>query len=408
MSTSEEARAALRAITRLMEEHGPAADKALHLVMQGALVGPAGTELYNSLLEQRDLVRNAFTAAFLTVQRMAREDARPVPQLPDLRTATAPPRSSVRGRIGGDPELLTALANELRAAGGDLKDAGQALASTLLRIGLGGTPGGDIGRAGQWIHDQHSQVLRRRDELLKQPAQPELPATSTEGLEGHGEDSGDDGNILTDVVNAAASVGNAVLHHPEDVALAAAGAALMAASVGGEAGGLALDATGVGAVAGVPLNIISAAGIAAGATMTGAAMAEIGKNAAGENRVEAVSSGGSGPPQASGYSPGDVTRVRQHLGRLDHSGANDEMLERIGKALEEGRPLTEGQTNFMRHEMAEAKLMDQGVSYEEAHAAALKTHPPGRNYDPDIIDKYPEFGPWWRKMNGLGPRRDPD
>jgi hypothetical protein len=161
-------------------------------------------------------------------------------------------------------------------------------------------------------------------------------------------------------------------------------------------------------VAGVPLNVVSAAGIAAGATMTGAAMADLGKHAAGENRVEAVGSGGSGPPHASGYSPGDVARVRQHLARLDHSGANDEMLERIGKALQEGRPLTEGQTNFMRHEMAEAKLMDQGVSYEEAHAAALKTHPPGRNYDPDIIDKYPEFGPWWRKMNGLGPRRDPD
>ncbi|MFI6505152.1 hypothetical protein [Nonomuraea typhae] len=111
-----------------MEEHGPAADKALRLVIQGALVGPAGTELYNSLVEQRDLVRNAFTAAFLTVQRMAREDAQPVPQLPDVHTATAPPPSSVRGRIGGDPDLLTALANELRTAGGDLQDTGQALA----------------------------------------------------------------------------------------------------------------------------------------------------------------------------------------------------------------------------------------------------------------------------------------
>ncbi|MEV6335909.1 hypothetical protein AB0M12_14480 [Nocardia vinacea] len=45
------------------------------------------------------------------------------------------------------------------------------------------------------------------------------------------------------------------------------------------------------------------------------------------------------------------------------------------------------------------------TSAQDAHEQALQTHPPGRNYDPDVIDKYPEFGPWWRKMNGLPPRR---
>ncbi len=44
------------------------------------------------------------------------------------------------------------------------------------------------------------------------------------------------------------------------------------------------------------------------------------------------------------------------------------------------------------------------MGYEEAHAEALQTHPPGKNYDPDVIDQEPLFGPWWRKMNGLGPR----
>ena len=45
------------------------------------------------------------------------------------------------------------------------------------------------------------------------------------------------------------------------------------------------DATGVGAVAGVPLNAVSAAGIATGATMTGVAVANIASNAAGDDHV---------------------------------------------------------------------------------------------------------------------------
>ncbi|WP_322763074.1 hypothetical protein [Frankia sp. Cr2] len=89
---------------------------------------------------------------------------------------------------------------------------------------------------------------------------------------------------------------------------------------------------------------------------------------------------------------------------LDPFAANDVMLQRIGQAIENGQPLSEGQATFMRHELTEADLMDQGMPYEQAHDRALTMHPPGRNYDPDVIDQFPEFGPWWRNMNGLGPR----
>jgi hypothetical protein len=108
--------------------------------------------------------------------------------------------------------------------------------------------------------------------------------------------------------------------------------------------------------------------------------------------------------QGRAFTAADLTVVTDHLSKLDPFGANDAMLQRIGSALENGSPLTEAQTNFMRHELRETELMNAGMSYEDAHAAALETHPPGRNYDPDLIDEYPEFGPWWRKMNGLGPR----
>ncbi len=78
--------------------------------------------------------------------------------------------------------------------------------------------------------------------------------------------------------------------------------------------------------------------------------------------------------------------------------------DHIGHGIESGQPLSEGQATFMRHELTEADLMDQGMPYEQAHDRTLTMHPPGRNYDLDVIDQFPEFGPWWRNMNGLGPR----
>ncbi|WP_436524233.1 putative T7SS-secreted protein [Actinoplanes sp. HUAS TT8] len=82
-------------------------------------------------------------------------------------------------------------------------------------------------------------------------------------------------DVGADVVNTLASMGNAVIHHPGDVATAAAGIGLMLLSSGGEGLGVALDATGAGAVVGVPLNVVSAAGLATGATMTTAAGASL-------------------------------------------------------------------------------------------------------------------------------------
>jgi hypothetical protein len=106
------------------------------------------------------------------------------------------------------------------------------------------------------------------------------------------------------------------------------------------------------------------------------------------------------------YTADHLARVTDHLARseLDPFRANDIMLERIERAISRGRPLTESQVYFMRHELLEAELMDGRMDYPAAHAEALKTHPPGRNYDVDVIDRFEEFGLWWRKMNGLGPR----
>jgi RHS repeat-associated protein len=105
-----------------------------------------------------------------------------------------------------------------------------------------------------------------------------------------------------------------------------------------------------------------------------------------------------------GYTPGDIDLVQQHLATLDPSGANDQMIARIRGNIANGQPLSGAQVNFMEHELLEKSLMDGGMGYKAAHTEALKVHPAGQNYDIDIIDNDPSFGPWWRAKNGLPPR----
>jgi hypothetical protein len=109
-------------------------------------------------------------------------------------------------------------------------------------------------------------------------------------------------NAGADVVNAVASTGNAMINHPGDVALVVAGALLTDLSAGGEALGVGLDLTGVGSVAGVPLNIVSAAGIAAGVTVAGAGAADLMMHSRGDDSVSPATtdhgSGSGGEPPA--------------------------------------------------------------------------------------------------------------
>lgn len=90
------------------------------------------------------------------------------------------------------------------------------------------------------------------------------------------------------VVNGAASLGNAMLNHLDDVGLLFAGVGMIAAGTGGEVGGVALDATGAGAVAGVPINIATAGVIAAGAGLAGAGAVGLGIHAATDSRVQVL------------------------------------------------------------------------------------------------------------------------
>jgi hypothetical protein len=99
---------------------------------------------------------------------------------------------------------------------------------------------------------------------------------------------------------------------------------------------------------------------------------------------------------------GDVAKIERHLSRLDHSPANDAMIDRLRSAATSERSLTQAEQNFVTHELTEAGLMDQGVGYNAAHAAAGQTHPTFANYDPEVIKQFPElFNQNWRNYCGI-------
>lgn len=75
-------------------------------------------------------------------------------------------------------------------------------------------------------------------------------------------------NAGVDAVNAFASIGSAVTHHPTDALGLVGGMAMLDAGAGAVIGSLAADATGVGAVAGVPVGLAGAAVAAAGGTLS--------------------------------------------------------------------------------------------------------------------------------------------
>lgn len=140
---------------------------------------------------------------------------------------------------------------------------------------------------------------------------------------------GDVGDGLVDggktVVNDLASFGNAMLQHPGDSAAMLGGMLLAGVSAGGEGLGVALDATGVGAIAGVPLNVVSAAGITAGVGLAGAGAVDLAQHATSDSQVEPLrmnsegsSTGGSSQQPASDL----IKNGQQYKGTGGRAGNN--------------------------------------------------------------------------------------
>ncbi|MEK6312314.1 MAG: hypothetical protein V4755_16590, partial [Curtobacterium sp.] len=84
--------------------------------------------------------------------------------------------------------------------------------------------------------------------------------------------------------NIFASLGNAMVEHPDETLELLGGLAMMAAGGAVEGGGVALDATGVGAVIGVPANAAGIALMGAGATAAAAGGGQLGVHAMTDDR----------------------------------------------------------------------------------------------------------------------------
>ncbi len=148
------------------------------------------------------------------------------------------------------------------------------------------------------------------------------------------------GNLGIEIVNALASYGNAMIHHPGETAAMLGGLLLTAAGVGGEGGGLVLDATGVGAIAGVPINIASAGMIVAGVGVTAAAAGSLAAHAAGDDRVEVMNRieepAGPGSSGRSGSTKTD--RLKEHLTDRDLDAARRELDGEVVARKADGTP----------------------------------------------------------------------
>jgi len=101
-----------------------------------------------------------------------------------------------------------------------------------------------------------------------------------------------------------------------------------------------------------------------------------------------------------------LATVTEHLAQFGEYGPNAAMLERLQEALSAGRAISGADLSFYLHELTEAELMGQGLTYEAAHAQALAQYgvSPFSVYAPEVIQAFPElFNANWFRFWGLIP-----
>jgi hypothetical protein len=83
---------------------------------------------------------------------------------------------------------------------------------------------------------------------------------------------------------------------------------------------------------------------------------------------------------------------------------NEMMINRLEQALNNNQEISGADASFYFHESREAELMQQGLTYSEAHQQALKDYEvsPFSVYHPDVIRAYPdEFNQKWEREWGI-------
>jgi hypothetical protein len=96
--------------------------------------------------------------------------------------------------------------------------------------------------------------------------------------------------------------------------------------------------------------------------------------------------------------------VSNHLSQFGDFPPNQMMLDRLQAAMDAGTPVTGADAVFYTHEASEATLMARGMTYDDAHAAALEKYgvSPFSVYHPDVVQANPGWlNQNWRNFWGL-------
>ncbi len=98
--------------------------------------------------------------------------------------------------------------------------------------------------------------------------------------------------------------------------------------------------------------------------------------------------------------------VANHLAQFDEFAPNTQMMQNLQNALAAGENVTGANANFYLHETTQAAFMQNGLSYDAAHTAALQQYgmSPFSLYTPEVIQANPTlFNNAWRAAAGLPP-----
>lgn len=96
--------------------------------------------------------------------------------------------------------------------------------------------------------------------------------------------------------------------------------------------------------------------------------------------------------------------IQKHLAKLYSCEANKMMINRLEQALLKNQKISGADASFYFHELKEYELMEQGLTYTEAHKKALEYYEVSECsvYHPDVIKACPdEFNKYWRKAWGI-------
>jgi len=237
---------------------------------------------------------STFDAALVGPETQAK--GQEIPEQASIANAFSDASSSVTSLS----KTASSIAGQLNAYAQHVDDAHQHLRQLIQDALRLATPAGVLQEVWSVVTDEEDQLRKIAHEAeqvlddlkteadavgtLLQPLVQEAEQAGKAMLNWAGaalQDAADVGQaIAADLLNSAATHGNAALHNPLDALGMIGGAALMAGGAGIEVPGIALDATGVGALVGVPVNVAGAAMMAGGATMAGAGALDLSHEAA--------------------------------------------------------------------------------------------------------------------------------